>query len=298
MSEASGGAVSISADTSEADEISTQDVSGYFEPLSHDAVCGLELRGLRKVFGSGKSRKVAVVNTTFRMKEGEITALLGHNGAGKTTTMSIVCGLLPPTAGTALVNGIDIRRNVRVAQSQLGLCPQRNTLLPSLTVAEHLWLFAKLKGVSDKYVYRDIDQMIADIELLEKRHFAVGTLSGGMKRKLSCALALVGGSPVVILDEPTSGCDPSARRAIWDLLLRNREGRTMLLSTHHMDEADILGQRVAIMVDGRVECAGTPLALKSHFGIGYKLSIVTNVGTCSVERVDSVPLMFFTCLHC
>eukprot|EP00038_Savillea_parva_P008022 m.174117 g.174117 ORF g.174117 m.174117 type:complete len:1815 (+) comp13791_c0_seq1:54-5498(+) len=274
--------LSIASDTPPS---SPQQQGGFFQPLPDDTACGLELRGLRKVFGSGKNEKVAVVGTTLSMTEGEITALLGHNGAGKTTTMSIVCGLMPPSAGTAVVNGFDIRKHLRVAQSQLGLCPQRNTLLPSLTVAEHLWLFAKLKGVSDKYVYREIDQMIADIELLEKRHYTAGTLSGGMKRKLSCALALVGGSPVVILDEPTSGCDPSARRAIWDLLLRNRTGRTMLLSTHHMDEADILGQRVAIMVDGRVECAGTPLSLKAHYGIGYKLSVVTKTEGCSVDQV-------------
>lgn len=100
------------------------------------------------------------------------------------------------------------------------------------------------------------------------------TLSGGMKRKLSCGLALVGKAPVVILDEPTSGCDPSARRAIWDLLLKNKKGRTMLLSTHFMDEADVLSDRIAIMVHGNIECVGSPMALKAHYGIGTHLNIV------------------------
>jgi ABC-type multidrug transport system ATPase subunit len=110
--------------------------------------------------------------------------------------------------------------------------------------------------------------MVADLELLEKRHAVASTLSGGMKRKLSCGIALVVGSPVVVLDEPTSGCDPSARRAIWDLLIKNKPGRTMLLSTHFMDEADVLGDRIAIMANGRVECVGSPMELKSRYGIG------------------------------
>eukprot|EP00040_Diaphanoeca_grandis_P031592 m.189354 g.189354 ORF g.189354 m.189354 type:complete len:1187 (-) comp32371_c1_seq1:76-3636(-) len=247
------------------------------------------MTGLRKVFKSfGSARKVAVTGTTLNLNKGEITALLGHNGAGKTTTMSMISGLVPPTSGTATINGYDIRTSTRLAQSQLGLCPQKNTLIPSLTVIEHLWLFAKLKGVSDKDVYRSIDQMIDDIELLDKRHHLSSTLSGGMKRKLSCALALVGDTPVVILDEPTSGCDPSARRAIWDLLLKNRKGRTMLLSTHHMDEADILGDRIAIMNDGRVACCGTPMFLKTKFAIGYRLSMVVDLSKCDVKNVTAL----------
>ena len=112
----------------------------------------------------------------------------------------MLCGLLNPSGGTAKINGFDLRRQLRLAQQHLGLCPQRNTLVGALTVTEHLWLFAKLRGVSDRVVYRYVDQMIADLELVDKRHATTKTLSGGMKRKLCCGMALVGRSPVVILD--------------------------------------------------------------------------------------------------
>lgn len=249
---------------------------------------GIEIRKLRKVYKTNQGEVVAVNDNTLSMFEGQVTALLGHNGAGKTTTMSILSGMTPPTAGTAIVNGHDITTNLSSAQASIGFCPQHNSLFDNLTVAEHLWFFCKLKLVSDKHVYRFVDEMVADLELLEKRHAQAKTLSGGMKRKLSCGVALVGGSPVVILDEPTSGCDPSARRAIWDLLIKNKPGRTMLLSTHFMDEADVLGDRIAIMVNGRVECVGSPMELKSQYGIGYHLTVVKQKGECNAQGVLQV----------
>eukprot|EP00061_Rhincodon_typus_P010132 g34184.t1 len=116
--------------------------------------------------------------------------------------------------------------------------------------------------------------MIEDLELSNKRHSLVQTLSGGMKRKLSVAIAFVGGSKAVILDEPTAGVDPYARRAIWDLILKYKQGRTILLSTHYMDEADLLGDRIAIISHGKLKCCGSPLFLKSTYGDGYKLTVV------------------------
>jgi ATP-binding cassette subfamily A (ABC1) protein 3 len=249
---------------------------------------GIEIRKLRKVFKTSQGTVVAVNDNSVSMYEGQVTALLGHNGAGKTTTMSMLSGMIPPTSGTAIVNGHDITTSLSGAQASIGFCPQHNTLFDQLTVAEHLWFFCKLKLISDKVVYRYVDEMIADLELLNKRHAVANTLSGGMKRKLSCGIALVGGSPVVILDEPTSGCDPSARRAIWDLLIKNKPGRTMLLSTHFMDEADVLGDRIAIMVNGRVECVGSPMELKSQYGIGYHLSVVKRKNECDVGGVMQV----------
>eukprot|EP00039_Didymoeca_costata_P015168 m.253797 g.253797 ORF g.253797 m.253797 type:complete len:1742 (+) comp16164_c2_seq1:146-5371(+) len=272
---------SISADNDDDDIVDLDDDCSNLK-------AGIELNALRKVFKAPQGDVVAVKGTSLNMYEGQITALLGHNGAGKTTTMSILCGLIPPSSGSAVVNGHDISKNLESAQTSLGFCPQHNTLFESLTVAEHLWFFCKLKLVNDNLVYRSIDEMIADLQLLEKRHVRATSLSGGMKRKLSCGMALVGGSPVVILDEPTSGCDPSARRAIWDLLMKNKAGRTMLLSTHFMDEADILGDRIAIMVEGSVKCAGTSLSLKSHYGIGYNLNVVKEKGSCQPGSILEV----------
>jgi ATP-binding cassette subfamily A (ABC1) protein 3 len=123
-----------------------------------------------------------------------------------------------------------------------------------------------------KEIQGHIDEMIDALELPDKRHAPSQTLSGGMKRKLSCAIAIIGGSKVVILDEPTSGMDPAARRATWDLLTRFKEGRTMLLSTHFLDEADLLGDRIAIMSEGRVMCCGSSMFLKVRLAGEYNVS--------------------------
>ena len=273
-------------------EWAAQDAAGppparpHFEPPAADASgAGVRIAGLCKTYGNGDGAVHAVADATLDLYEGDITVLLGHNGAGKTTTISMLSGMLDPTGGTAFVNGRSIRTERLAAQAQLGVCTQHDALFTSLSVMEHLWLFAKLKQVPDKEVYRYIDEMLADLQLLPKRHATSASLSGGMRRKLCCGLALVGGSPVVILDEPTSGCDPSARRAIWELLLKNRDGRTMLLSTHHMDEADVLGDRVAIMADGMVHCAGSPAYLKAEFDIGYRLALDCDPG-CDADAIQ------------
>lgn len=217
-----------------------------FEPVPAGMTAGLELKNLRKVFNS----KVAVKDTTLDMYEGQVTALLGHNGAGKTTTMSMITGLFPPTSGTAHVMGHNVQTATSEAQQSLGICPQHDVLFDTLTVEEHLMFFCKLKGVESSQVQHQIDDMITSLELTEKRHVQSQFLSGGQKRRLSCGIAIVGGSKVVILDEPTSGIDPSARLAVWNVITKYKKGRTILLSTHFMDEADLLGDRIAIMSEG------------------------------------------------
>eukprot|EP00054_Salpingoeca_dolichothecata_P030926 m.256674 g.256674 ORF g.256674 m.256674 type:complete len:1715 (+) comp26744_c0_seq8:78-5222(+) len=254
-----------------------------FETDPSDLVAGVEIRKLRKEFGT----KVAVKGTSLNMYEGQITALLGHNGAGKTTTMSMLTGLYPPTSGTAYIAGCDITTDISGAQNVMGLCPQHDVLWDSLTVAEHLWFFCRMKGISNSDARVHIDQMLRDLELEDKRKAPTKTLSGGMKRKLSCGIALIGGSKVVILDEPTSGMDPSARRAAWDLLYKYKEGRTMILSTHFMDEADLLGDRIAIMSDGVVQCCGSSLFLKSKYGVGYNMVIVKEPD-CDVDAISQL----------
>lgn len=230
---------------------------------------GIRLSSLRKEFGT----KIAVHGTNLRMYEGQITALLGHNGAGKTTTMSIITGLYPPTSGTAVVGGYDIRTDITNVQASLGICPQHDVLFDDMTVAEHLWFFCRLKGVTTSEITPAVNEMLEALKMPEKKDSLTKTLSGGMKRKLSCGIALVGGSKVVILDEPTSGMDPAARRATWDLLMRFKAKRTMLLSTHFLDEADLLGDRIAIMSDGVVKCAGTSMFLKQKYGVGYHMVV-------------------------
>ncbi|KAG1962342.1 phospholipid-transporting ATPase ABCA1b [Pimephales promelas] len=233
---------------------------------------GVYIENLVKVYRHGK--KLAVDGLTLGFYEGQITSFLGHNGAGKTTTMSILTGLFPPTSGTAYIMGKDIRSELSSIRRSLGVCPQHNVLFSMLTVEEHIWFYARLKGLSEEEVKAETEQILTDTGLPHKRKSRTSQLSGGMQRKLSVALAFVGGSKVVILDEPTAGVDPYARRGIWDLLLKYRAGRTILLSTHHMDEADILGDRIAIISHGKLCCVGSSLFLKTQLGTGYYLTLV------------------------
>ncbi|XP_020657095.3 phospholipid-transporting ATPase ABCA1 [Pogona vitticeps] len=233
---------------------------------------GVSIQNLVKVYRDGK--KLAVDGLTLNFYEGQITSFLGHNGAGKTTTMSILTGLFPPTSGTAFILGKDIRSELNNIRQNLGVCPQHNVLFDELTVEEHIWFYARLKGLSEKLVKKEMEQMVIDVGLPHKLKTKTCKLSGGMQRKLSIALAFVGGSKVVILDEPTAGVDPYSRRGIWELLLKYRQGRTIILSTHHMDEADILGDRIAIISHGKLCCVGSSLFLKNQLGTGYYLTLV------------------------
>nr|XP_014349980.1 PREDICTED: ATP-binding cassette sub-family A member 1-like isoform X2 [Latimeria chalumnae] len=233
---------------------------------------GVSIRNLVKIYKTGK--KLAVDGLSVNFYENQVTSFLGHNGAGKTTTMSILTGLFPPTSGTALIYGKDIRTEIDSIRKNMGMCPQHNVLFDQLTVEEHIYFYARLKGKSTKEVKEEIDFMIEDVGLPHKRKDMVKNLSGGMQRKLSVAIAFVGGSKLVILDEPTAGVDPYARRGIWELLLKYKQGRTIILSTHHMDEADILGDRVAIISHGKLCCCGSSMFLKKCFGSGYYLTLV------------------------
>ena len=215
--------------------------------------------------------------------EGQITSFLGHNGAGKTTAISILTGLFPPTKGTARIYSQDIRTQMSTIRKDLGICPQYNVLFDRLTVEEHLKFYSGLKG-KDKTSVEEMDKMLQDLGIPHKRHDFPSSLSGGMKRKLSVACAFVGGSKTVFLDEPTSGVDPFSRRSIWELLIKYKAGRTVILTTHFMDEADILGDRIAIISQGRLVASGSSLFLKSHYGRGYSLRLVREeISACEEE---------------
>ncbi|XP_062816399.1 phospholipid-transporting ATPase ABCA7 isoform X1 [Anolis carolinensis] len=233
---------------------------------------GVSIRNLVKIYHS--SSKIAVNGLSLDFYEGQITSFLGHNGAGKTTTMSVLTGLLPPSSGTAYILGRDIRSEMDLIRKTLGMCPQHNVLFDILTVEEHIWFYGRLKGLSGQQVRDEMEQIIQDVGLPHKRREQTKRLSGGMQRKLSVAIAFVGGSNVVILDEPTAGVDPYSRRGIWELLLKYRAGRTVILSTHYMEEADLLGDRVAIISRGRLCCCGSSLFLKTKLGTGYYLTLV------------------------
>lgn len=244
-----------------------------FEPLnSHEKNnITLKLMGLRKEFHTLDGLKVAVKNMYLDICHGEITAILGHNGAGKTTLMNMLTGMFSPTAGTAMVNGHDLITDMTGVRSSLGLCPQFNIFFPAFTIREHLVFFAGMKGVPRNEINKEVDKIIETLRFGSYANNFPTELSGGWKRRLSVAIALIGGSECVILDEPTSGMDPSTRRVLWNILKEIKHEKTIILSTHFMDEADILGDRVCIMSDGELQAAGTNNFLKDHFGCGYHL---------------------------
>uniref|UniRef100_A0A669CMV4 P-type phospholipid transporter n=1 Tax=Oreochromis niloticus TaxID=8128 RepID=A0A669CMV4_ORENI len=255
-------------------------VQPYFEAEPDDLVKGVCIKDLVKMFSS--CFRPAVDGLTISFYESQITALLGHNGAGKTTTMSVLTGMYPPTSGTATIYGKDIRTDMDTIRQSLGMCPQHNVLFQYMTVAEHILFYSLLKGRPIAEAEEEVENMLQDLGLPHKRDVLTQNLSGGMQRKLSVALAFVGGAKVVILDEPTSGVDPYSRRSIWDLLLKYRAGRTVIMSTHHMDEADLLSDRVAIISQGRLYCCGSPIFLKNCFGAGFYLTLVRRMNDFSL----------------
>ncbi|OWY94279.1 ABC transporter [Phytophthora megakarya] len=200
----------------------------------------------------------------------------------------MLTGLIPPTAGDATLYGCSIKDDFNELRRVIGICPQHDVLFQDLTVEEHLLLFATMKHVPRNKVRSSVDKMVEDVGLTEIRHALAKTLSGGQKRKLSVALAFLGDSKLVFLDEPTSGMDPYSRRFTWNLLQQSREDRVTVLTTHFMDEADILGDRIAILADGQLRCAGSSLFLKNRFGAGYNLTMIkASDGSCDAQLVEA-----------
>ncbi|ELK30082.1 ATP-binding cassette sub-family A member 3 [Myotis davidii] len=257
----------------------------YFEAEPENLVAGIKIKHISKVFRVGNKGKAAVKDLNLNLYEGQITVLLGHNGAGKTTTLSMLTGLFPPTSGRAYINGYEISQDMAQIRKSLGLCPQHDVLFDNLTVAEHLYFYAQLKGLSRQKCPEEVKQMLHILGLEDKRDSRSRFLSGGMKRKLSIGIALIAGSKVLMLDEPTSGMDAISRRAIWDLLQQQKSDRTILLTTHFMDEADLLGDRIAIMAKGELQCCGSSLFLKQKYGAGYHMTLVKEPH-CNPESIS------------
>lgn len=263
---------------------------GSVEPVADSLQASIEIRGLRKTFSTPAGQKVAVSSLNMSMYEGQILALLGHNGAGKTTTIHMLTGMLAPSSGDATILGRSIRTEMDAIRKTVGVCPQHDILWADLTVEDHLVIFAKLKGLDPMTC---VGAKIAEVGLTEKASTKSGELSGGMKRKLSLCMSLIGDPKVIFLDEPTSGMDPFSRRSTWNMLQANRHGRAMVLTTHFMDEADLLGDRIAILAEGELQCCGSSLFLKNRFGAGYRLVCsrgATDTGgpRCDATAVESL----------
>lgn len=256
---------------------SSMESSARIEPVT-DALKAQEkdnkcvsIKNLRMSFTNvNGTEKVAVDGLDLNMYTGQVTALLGHNGAGKTTTINMLTGLLKPTSGDANVMGASIVNQMSIVRQNIGICLQHDCLFDLLNVQEHIEFFGMLKG---SYSKENVEKTMRDVALFEKRFTPSKNLSGGMKRKLSVAIAFCGDSKVVFLDEPTSGMDPFSRRFTWNVIRKYRQDRCIVLTTHFMDEADLLGDRIAILGEGKLQCVGSSIFLKKTYGVGYQLTL-------------------------
>ncbi|XP_038065899.1 ATP-binding cassette sub-family A member 5-like [Patiria miniata] len=243
------------------------------------AKAGVRIRNLSKTYkGNGQNNPdiLAVRGMSLDIYEGQITCLLGHNGAGKTTLINTLTGLITADSGQATICGYSIRDPIQMQKirSMMGVCSQDNTLFDVLSPREHLKVYAGLKGVPSQEIDMQVDKILKLTMLDESADTKSKDLSGGQKRKLCVGIALIGDPKILFLDEPSSGMDPYSRRQLWNLLKSQRQGRIMVLTTHFMDEADILADRKAMMSLGRLRCYGSSLFLKNRFGIGYHLGMV------------------------
>lgn len=251
------------------------------EPMDRRAA--IRICHLSKMYGN----ELVVDNLTLNLFENQITVLLGQNGAGKTTTLSMLLNMIEPSSGTAIINGFDIRRHGDMARNSIGFCPQNNILFDELTIKEHIMLYSQLKGMNEQEAEMEVEHYASLLGLQFEVNTISKLLSDVQQRKLSIGIALCGHSETVILDEPTSGMDVNERRALWNVLSAEKENRTILLTTHFMDEADVLGDRIAIIAEGELQCCGSPFFLKKRFGTGYHL-ICAKDDDCDSDEVTEL----------
>ncbi|XP_029967302.1 uncharacterized protein abca12 isoform X2 [Salarias fasciatus] len=260
-----------------------------------DLPVGVALHGLTKLYGN----QAAIENLNVSFYEGHVTSLLGHNGAGKTTTMSLLTGLFAPSSGTIEVYGRDMQANIDKIRKELGVCMQYDVLFDHMTTKEHLLLYGQIKAPhwSPRELREQVRTILEETGMYAHRHKRVGTLSGGMKRKLSISIAFIGGSRLVVLDEPTTGVDPCSRRSIWDIVIQHKKHRTIIMSTHHLDEAEVLSDRIAFLERGGLKCCGSPFDLKDKLGQGYKLTLTKKMEKSESRRIDDAELKSFIQAH-
>ncbi|XP_030521657.1 ABC transporter A family member 2-like isoform X1 [Rhodamnia argentea] len=248
---------------------------------SVDTSVAVQIRGLGKTYpgttqiGCFKCKRTsayhAIKGLWVNFAKDQLFCLLGPNGAGKTTTINCLTGITPVTEGDALVYGYSIRNSVGMSNIRkiIGVCPQFDILWDLLSAEEHLYLFSNIKGLFPASIKSVVEKSLVEVRLTEAGKVRAGSYSGGMKRRLSVAIALIGDPKLVVLDEPTTGMDPITRRHVWDIIEDAKKGRAIILTTHSMEEADILSDRIGIMAKGRLRCIGTSIRLKSRFGTGF-----------------------------
>ncbi|KAF2073997.1 hypothetical protein CYY_004704 [Polysphondylium violaceum] len=229
--------------------------------------------------------KPALDSLYLTIEKGETVALLGPNGAGKTTTISLLTGLYTPTSGNATVAGMSIKSNMDYIHRVVGVCNQFDILWEDLDCVETLLFYTRLKGIPKDQEMQVVEKTLKDVNLFEVRHRLAKELSGGMKRRLSIAISITGNSQIVFLDEPTTGLDIKTRRDLWVTINALKKDRCMILTSHSMEEVEVLSNRIGIMSQGKLKCLGDQQRLKTKFGDGYGLKL--NIDPSYVEDLKT-----------
>lgn len=222
-------------------------------------VNAIETDSLTKIFKSG----VAVNKLNLIVKKGEIFSLLGQNGAGKTTTIKMLCCLTKPTSGDALLLGDSILTKPELVKQKINISPQETAVAPNLTVKENLEFIARIYGYSKNIAKEKAIYMMKNFNIEDRCNDKAKTLSGGMKRRLSIAMSLISDPDILFLDEPTLGLDIIARRSMWNLISKFKKDKTIILTTHYLEEAEELSDRISIMDEGKIKITGTVEEIKS-----------------------------------
>lgn len=244
----------------------------------------LKINGLQKSYGS----RSVLQGLSLQIPPGEIYGLLGPNGAGKTTTINILCNLLKADGGTIEINGWPVSE---ATKRWIGVAPQENLIYRSLTCAENLDFFARIYGLSKIDRQERVQRCLSDVGLSDRAHSPAETLSGGMQRRLSMAIALIHQPKLVVLDEPTTGLDIEARYEIWDLIRQlQHQGMTVLLTTHLLDEAERLCQRIGILKQGQIAAEGTLADLRQRIAAAEILTMQTPAPQQAIDRARSLGL--------
>ncbi|KAK7281816.1 hypothetical protein RIF29_10113 [Crotalaria pallida] len=245
--------------------------------INHAIVCD----NLTKVYPrrDGNPENFAVRGLSLALPHGECFGMLGPNGAGKTSFINMMIGLTKPTSGTAFVQGLDIRTHMHGIYTSMGVCPQHDLHWETLTGREHLLFYGRLKNLKGSALTQAVEESLRSVNLF---HGGVadkqaGKYSGGMKRRLSVAISLIGDPNVVYMDEPSSGLDPASRNNLWNVIKRAKQDRAIILTTHSMEEAEVLCDRLGIFVDGSLQCIGNPNQLKARYGGTYVFTMTTSL---------------------
>ncbi|KAJ4894490.1 ABC transporter A family member 3 [Raphanus sativus] len=245
------------------------------QSTSHAIVCNT----MKKVYPGrdGNPPKMAVQGLSLAVPSGECFGMLGPNGAGKTSFINMMTGLVKPTSGSAFVQGLDICTDMDRVYTRMGVCPQHDLLWETLSGREHLRFYGRLKNLKDSDLDQAVEESLKSVNLLHGgvADKAAGKYSGGMKRRLSVAISLIGSPKVVYMDEPSTGLDPASRMNLWTVIKRAKANTAIILTTHSMEEAEFLCDRLGIFVDGRLQCIGNPKELRGRYGGSYVLTMTT-----------------------